>query len=467
LEANTTSGAQDWRRPFFIVWTGQAFSLVGSALVRFALIWWLTEETGSATTLATATLVSLLPFIFLGPFVGTLVDRWNRRWLMIVSDALIAFFTAVMAYLYWLGIAQVWHVYVILFLRSLGGTFQDPAMRATTSLMAPPDQLTRVNGMNETLQGIVNIVSPPMGALLLEVLEVQGTLAIDVITAVIAITPLFLIHIPQPTTAAFGHGVASGQATPSGTEGVLSKAAGLLDTWRSVIRETVDGFLYIRSWRGLFFLLIVLALVRFFTGPPMSLLPLLVTQHYGGGALELGWINSANGFGFVAGGLILSLWGGFKRRTFTAVLGLVGIGLGNIAFGLVPSTAFGLALAAMFLRTMMVPIIRGTIISIFQSAATPEMQGRMFTLLLSATSVMVPLGLAIAGPLADWFGVRPLFLLSGGGCVLLALIWVFSPTVLYLEDHPNRKTGDGSVSAVHPVLDVPDPASPVVGGLPE
>ncbi len=414
--------SHNWKAPFFIVWTGQAFSLVGSALVRFALIWWLTEETGSAITLTMASLAALLPFIVLGPFVGALVDRWNRRRIMIVADGIIALLTALLAYLYWLEIAQVWHVYVILFLRSLGSSFQDSAMRASTSLMAPRDQLTRVGGMNETLTGLVNIVSPPLGALLLEVLDMQGTLAIDVITAMLAIVPLFFIAVPQPQN------------------GASPRENTLLDKWRAVIRDTVEGFRYLWNWRGLFFMLVVISLLRFFMAPPMSMLPLLVKQHFGGGALQLAWINSAHGFGFVLGGIILSVWGGFKRRTVTAVLGLFCTGLGTAAFGLVPASAFGLALAVMFLRTMMLPMLRGPIFAIFQSSTPPEMQGRLFSVLMSMASVMAPLGLAIGGPLAETFGVRLVFILGGAGMVLLAIVWVLTPTVLYLEDHQEPKT---------------------------
>jgi DHA3 family macrolide efflux protein-like MFS transporter len=234
----------------------------------------------------------MLPFILLGPLVGALVDRWNRRWVMVVSDGTIALLTALLAYLYWLNVVQVWQVYLVLFLRSLGGTFQDPAMRASTALMVPDTQLTRVNGLNETLQGVVNVVSPPVGALLLAVFSIEATLAIDVVTAVIAITPLLFVRIPHPE-------VSDSRAPGSWT-----------NSWKPVVRDTIEGFRYLWNWRGLFFLLIVLALVRFFITPPMSLLPLLVTQHFDGGALELGWINSANGFGFVAGGIILRGWYG-------------------------------------------------------------------------------------------------------------------------------------------------------------
>jgi DHA3 family macrolide efflux protein-like MFS transporter len=438
-------------------------------LVHFALIWWLTEETGSATTLAVASVVTMLPCIVLGPFGGALVDRWNRRWVMVISDGIIALLTALLAYLYWLEVAQVWQVYAILFLRSLGGTFQDSAMRASTSLMAPKEQLTRVSGMNETLQGIVNVVSPPLGALLLEVLDMQGTLAIDVVTAVMAVVPLFFVRVPQPHRPGRAGArslpdpappVYGGAVPPLDKPGrvdagslpdpalanpappVYGGAASPLDKWQSVIRDTVEGFRYIWGWRGLFFLLAVLAMVRFFIAPPMSMLPLLVKQYYDGGALQLAWMNSANGFGFVAGGVILSLWGGFRRRTVTALVGLFGVGVGTVIFGLVPATAFGIALVVMFLRTLMVPIIRGPIVAIFQSSTPPEMQGRLFTVLMSVISVMAPLGLAIGGPLADAFGVRLLFILGGAGMVLMALIWVFTPTVLYLEDHPRPKASE-------------------------
>jgi DHA3 family macrolide efflux protein-like MFS transporter len=213
----------------------------------------------------------------------------------------------------------------------------------------------------------------------------------------------------------------------------------LADRWRSIIRDTIEGFLYVWNWRGLSFLLVVLAMVRFFIAPAMSLLPLLITQHFGGEALQLAWMNSAHGFGFVTGGVILSLWGGFKRRTTTALLGLFGVGVGFVIFGLVSATAFGLALLVMFFRTSMIPFIRGPIIAIFQSSVPPEMQGRLFSMVTSVMSLMAPIGLTIGGPLADAFGVRLLFILAGIGCILLALTWVSIPTIRYLEDHPHQK----------------------------
>ena len=409
----------NWRGRFFTIWGGQAFSMVGSSLVRFALVWWLTEETGSATVLTSATLISSLPMIGLAPFAGALVDRWDRRWVMVIADAMIALFTGALAYLFWLGIAEVWHVYVMLFLRAFGDVFQTPAMRASTSLLVPKDQLARVGGLNETLLGVINIVSPPLGALLVETINMQGTLAIDLVTAMMAIAPLLFIRIPQPPVIRIEGGGAGS----------------------SVWQEMITGFRFVWQWQGLFFMFMVLGGLRFFMAPAFSLLPLMVTDHFGGEALELGWINSAHGLGFIAGGFLLSIWGGFKRRTATAVLGLAGLGVGSLAFGLVPADAFWLAMVAMFLRTMMLPMVRGSVMAIFQIHVPPDLQGRVFNLLLSSLSLMAPVGLALGGPLADAYGVPMIFVITGVGCMGIALIWLLNPSIMQLESegHPHAR----------------------------
>ncbi|MCK4977843.1 MAG: MFS transporter, partial [Anaerolineales bacterium] len=171
---------KNWAAPFFTIWTGQAFSLLGSQLVQFALIWWLTKTTGSATVLATASLVGLLPQVLLGPIAGTFVDRWSRRVTMIIADGIIALATVLLAYLFWSGVVQIWHVYLLMFVRSMAGSFHWPAMQASTSLMVPKEHFSRIQGLNQILNGGMNIISAPLGALLLEVLSIQGVLSIDV-----------------------------------------------------------------------------------------------------------------------------------------------------------------------------------------------------------------------------------------------------------------------------------------------
>ena len=149
----STKDNQPWKTRFFTIWGGQALSILGSQLVQFALIWYLTVETGSATVLATASLVGLLPNVILGPFVGTLVDRWDRRRIMLFADSIISLATVVLAVLFTLGVVEIWHIYAVLFIRSLADSFHKNAMIASTSLMVPVEKLTRIQGINEMLNG--------------------------------------------------------------------------------------------------------------------------------------------------------------------------------------------------------------------------------------------------------------------------------------------------------------------------
>ena len=404
----------NWARPFFTIWVGQALSLVGSQIGGFALVWWLTKASGSATVLATASLVAMLPQVLLGPFAGALVDRWNRRRVMIVADTAIALLSAGLAYLFWTDRLQIWHVYLIMFARSLGGAFHWPAMQASTSLMVPKDQLSRVGGMNHTLQGVLGIVTPPLGAFAMEIMPLYTIMAIDVVTAAFAIGPLFFIHIPQPERPA--------AAAPAGTRPSL---------WGDV----ADGFRYIWGWKGMFLVLMLATLINMMIHPAMSLLPMLVLRRFAGGALQLGWLNSAWGAGIILGGLILSVWGGLKRKVVTALLGLIGQGIGFLIVGLTPASAFWLGIVGLAFAGTMNPICNGPLFALLQDVVAPEIQGRVFTVIGSLSGLAVPVGLAIGGPIADWLGVQAWFMIGGLLCVAAAVAMFSTPAVMGLEAH--------------------------------
>jgi DHA3 family macrolide efflux protein-like MFS transporter len=400
----------NWKGSFFIIWTGQAVSLLGSQLVQFALIWYLTDTTSSATILATASLVAFLPNVVLSPFIGALVDRWNRRKIMLIADTFIALVTVGLAVLFALGIAEIWHIYTLMFLRSIGGSFHGPAMIASTSLMVPKEQLTRIQGLNQTLNGGLNIISAPLGALLIEIMPTQGILAIDVVTALIAIVPLLFISIPQP------------ERDPTD----LAKKP-------SVLREMREGMEYMISWRGIMIIAIFAALLNFLLSPAFSLLPLLVKDHFNGGATQLGWINAIFGIGVILGGLTLGIWGGFKKRVYTSLIGVFGIGLGSLLLGLVPSNYFIIATLGMAITGISQPIANGALGAIMQATVAPEYQGRVFTLLGSVAMGMTPIGLAIAGPLSDWLGIQTWFLFGGIACIVMGLLMLTIPAVVNVE----------------------------------
>jgi DHA3 family macrolide efflux protein-like MFS transporter len=411
--------ASDWKRRFFTIWTGQAFSLFGSSLVQFALIWWITQKTGSATILATATMVALLPQIFLGPIAGALIDRWNRRFVLIVADGAIALFSLGLAVLFLLGKEQVWQIYVIMFIRSLGGAFHWPTMQASTSLMVPDKHLSRVAGLNQTLQGAMSIVAPPVGALLLSVMPMYGIILIDVLTAIIAILPLFFIPIPQPIKAA-----------------VIQQVEG----FRSVIKDMATGFRYVIAWPGMLIILILAALLNFLLNPAFSLMPLLVTKVFNGTAYHLGLLESVFGIGVVVGGLILSTWGGFKKRVITSMLGLIGMGIGILMIGLSGANTFWIAVAGMALGGLMNPLVNGPLFAIVQATVEPSMQGRVFTLLGSLSAAMSPLSLAVAGPLADKLGIPIWYIISGIACVLMGVVSFMVKPVMQLETRSMKTT---------------------------
>lgn len=412
-----------WAPKFFTVWTGQAFSLVGSSLVQFALIWWLTRETGSATVLATATLFALLPQILLGPFAGTLIDRWNRKTVMIVSDSIIALATLGLIYVFVIGKETSWAIFAVLLIRSAGGTFHYPAMEASTSLMVPKEQLARIAGLNQTLGGIINIISPPLGALMITLLPTQSVLLVDIFTAMIAITTLAVIHIPQSAQ-------------------ILGQSNGTIEK-TSFRQDLKAGFKYMIGWPGLLAVGLLAMLINFLLTPASSLLPLMVTKIYNGSAPQLGLLDSIFGIGVVIGGLILSAWGGFKTRILTCILGIIGIGTGILIFGILPAQYFYMALSGIFLLGFMQVFANGPLQAILQGTVDPSMQGRVMSLIGTGATAMSPLSLLVAGPVADVFGIRTWYLIGGVSCILAALAALFIPAVMTIEStHPIIKSDE-------------------------
>ena len=179
METKNQPIPRNWAKKYYTIFTGQAFSIFGSGLVQFALVWYLTQKTGSATVLAMASLAAILPETLLSPLAGALVDRWNRRLVMIVADASVALATVALAVLFATGSIQVWQIYAILVIRSIGGIFHYSAMGASTALLVPSEQLQRVSGINQSLLAAINIIAPPTGALVLGILPIHNELKPD------------------------------------------------------------------------------------------------------------------------------------------------------------------------------------------------------------------------------------------------------------------------------------------------
>jgi DHA3 family macrolide efflux protein-like MFS transporter len=332
---------------------------------------------------------------------------------MIAADGTIAVFSLLLAYLFATGRVQIWHIYAVMAVRALGGAFHYPAMAASTPLMVPNEQLTRINGLNQALQGVNSLAAPPVGALLLSILPTQGILLIDVVTALLAILPLLFISVPQPPK----HAEAQQGIKPS------------------LVQDIRAALTYIRSIPGFTAIIFMALFLNFLLVPTESLVPLLVTKHFAKGAIELGLLQSAMGVGIVAGGILLSVWGGFKKKIVTSVTGIIGLGMGVILIGLAPANFFILAILGNVLLGLMLPIANGPIGALMQSIVRPDMQGRVLALLNSGATAIAPLGLLIAGPVSDWLGIRIRFWAGGILCVLIATSAFFRPVIMNVEDH--------------------------------
>lgn len=402
-----------WKVRFAAFWGAQASSLFGSSLAQFALVWWLTQTTHSATTLAIATMVAVVPGIILGPFAGVLVDRLDRRTLIALADSVSALIALGLALLYWTDMIQVWHIFVAIFVRSLAGAFQFPAVQASTSLMVPQDQLARVNGLNQMLQGLMQIAAPPFAALLLAWMPIEAIMSIDVVTALVAVALIQGIAIPRP---------------------VAESEAGVA----SVMRDLRAGLAYIWRWPALLGILIISAILNLLLTPAFSLMPILVTGHFAGGATQLAWMEMAFGIGIVVGGTLLSIWGGYKRHIVTAVVGLIGMGVGVLIVGIAPATLFPMAIAGLFLAGTMNAWTNGPMMSILQSVVAPTMQGRVFTVTSSISMAMSPLGLLISGPLADRLGVQVWYVAGGIACIGMSILILMMPALMHIEDRDRQ-----------------------------
>lgn len=415
---NNQTTSNHWAARFYTLWTGQAFSLLGSQLVQFAIIWYLTQKTNSATTLAIASMMGLLPQVLLSPFIGTWVDRGNRKTILVAADATVAIATVALALLFAFGVVQTWHIYTVLFIRAVAGGFHQSAFGASVVLLVPKEQLARVQGFNQALYGGLNIISAPLGAFLLSVLPMQGILAIDVGTAILAVSIVLFTPIPQPDRS----------------------TQKLATFWQ----DLAAGFRYISAWRGLVILLAMVMVINFFYTAAESLTPLLIAKHFKGGAQELGWWQAFFASGTILGGIILGAWGGFKRKIVTAQTGLICMGLSTVAIGLAPADLFWLGLVANTITGLVMPITNGSYGATLQASIAPEMQGRVFAFTFSAAMLVSPLGLMIAGPIADTFGIQLWFWIAGSVCTFMGVLGFMLPEVMGME---NKKT-EGSPHVV-------------------
>jgi len=365
-------------RGFTIIWLGQFTSMLGSAMTNFALTIWAWEETGTATALALTGLAFVLPNILVYPVAGALVDRWNRKLVMMLSDLAAGIGTIAILLLYKADSLKIWHLYIIFTFMGLFQSFQFPAYSAAVSTMLDKEQYGRASGMLSLAQSASGIFAPVAAGVLLGIVGAGGIMMFDIITFIVAIAALLLVHIPQPVVSAE------------------------TQVKSNLLEDSIFGFKYILARRGLLGLQFAFFLINFTGSLCFPLLAPMVLSQTGNNTVILGTVRSAFGAGGVVGGLVLSAWGGPKKKVrgvllgmaFSSLLGFTLIGLAGTVY---------LWVAGAFIMMAFNPIINGSNQAIWQSKVPPELQGRVFSARAFIALLSQPIAMAITGPLADGF----------------------------------------------------------------
>ena len=398
-----------WKRDFFTIWTGQAISLFTSAILQMAIIFYLTEKTGSAMVLSIASLVGFLPYAVFGPMIGVLVDRYDRKKIMIGADLIIAAAGAAMAIIALYMELPVWMVMIVLFIRSIGTAFHSPALSAVTPLLVPEEQLTRCAGYSQSLQSISYILSPAAAAFLYSVWELNAIIAIDVLGAVIACITVALVRIPK-----------------------LSLKKQSLE--QNFMKEMKEGLVVLKENKGLFALLLIGTLYMFVYMPINALYPLISMEYFEGTPMHVSVTEIAYASGMLAGGLLLGLFGSFKKRIILITASIFMMGASLTISGLLPTSGFVIFVVCCAIMGFSVPFYSGVQTALFQEKIKPEYLGRVFSLTGSIMSLAMPVGLILSGIFADRIGVNNWFLISGILIVGIAIVCPLIPVVKSLDD---------------------------------
>ncbi len=398
----------NWKKDIAILWAGQFFSYLSSAVVGFATILWLSFETKSATVLAMSAIASMLPQALIGPFTGVLIDRWDRKKIMIYSDSFIALCSLGIGIMAFTDTISVVSIYVLLALRSVGSAFHGPSMQASIPLLAPREELTRISGINQMILSVSSIAGPALGALLLTVSNLGVVMLFDVAGAVIALITLLFVRIPP---------------APRSAESIENP---------HVFREMKEGFLIIARNRGMLWLFAFSVLVMLFLMPVAVLFPLMTLEHFNGNAYQMSLIEIIWGVGMVAGGALL---GFLKLKTNEVVLINVSYLLLGISF-LVSGVLSPDGFAGFVILTALGGISGAMYHSLFtatvQRVVAPEALGRVFSLFGSVSVLPSLIGLTATGFIADTIGVVYAFLYSGILIILIGIAAMCVPSMLAL-----------------------------------
>lgn len=386
MEKNNSEKNQSWLKRIVLFLVSQTITLLGSSIVSYAIIWHVTLETSSGIMMMVSSLANFLPQIVISLFAGVWADRYHRKKLIVLADGLIAFSTLIIALLFLSGYQELWLLFLISAIRSVGAGIQTPAVSALLPQLVPEDKLMKVNGINGSIQSLTFIVAPAISGGILAALSLEAVFFIDIVTAVIGIGLLVFIPIP-----------------------LHKKAMVKSDT--SAFDDLKEGIRYIKNHRFIKTLFIFYGLIMFLMSPVAFLTPLLITREYGSDVFFLTLNEIFFSGGTMIGGILIALWGGFKNRVTTIAVGTVFFGIFIALLGI--NQPFTLYLLFIFLSGLAIPFLSSPSNVLIQEMVEPDMLGRVFSLMVLISTSVLPLGMTIFGPLADQIPIQTLLVFTG------------------------------------------------------
>lgn len=413
-----------WQKNIRLFLTGQFLSGITSMVVQYAIIWYLTKETGSATVLSFATLLGMIPMVLLSPFVGPFVDRLNKKRLLIVTDIIVAIFALTLSLAGTISDTfPLWLVFISLFMRSIAQTFQMPTIQSILPQMVPQKEITRVNGQLGMVQSANMIIAPALGAFLFAVVPMNRLILLDVLGAIFGIGLLLFVRIPQ--TQALGERV-------------------------HILTDTKLGFSLLIKNKGLWYITLLGSAFTLIFMPAVSMYPLMTMDYFQGTVGQAGIIEVVFSVGMLIGGAFIGIFGKWKNRMIPVLISYAIIGLTFTLSGFLPGnqTGFLWFVALNAIAGLATPFFNTLLMAMIQQSYEPEYLGRVLGVLNSLMSITGPVGLIFAGPLADAIGVEKLFVIAGVGTIICGIANLLIPAArdydLYLQKKITKQNEEQS-----------------------
>lgn len=405
MQANSVHKQLQENRNIVLFLVSQTISLMGSAIVQYAIMWFITLKTQSGFMMTISIISTFVPTFFLSPIAGVWADRYHRKMLIVASDAFIAITTFMLAILFLIGYDAIWLLFAASAIRALGSAIQTPAVNAFIPLLVPKEKLTKVNAINGSIQSAIMFISPMISGALLHVADLEVIFFLDVVTAVIAISVLvFLLHVPAHQKAS------------------ETQISNYLDDLKA-------GLSYVKQHNFIKRYMIFSACFMLFIAPASFLTPLQVTRTFGEAVWRLTAIELSFSVGMMAGGMVMASWGGFSNRIHTMALSCIVMAICTFGLGIVP--VFWMYLMLMGLFGFVMPMFQTPSMVIVQEAVEPDFLGRVFGLMGMIASCAMPAGMLVFGPLADVIRIEWLLLSSGIMLLFISLVFRFDRVLLH------------------------------------